>query len=98
LLTGKYQRGEPPPDGTRMAIPGRAAALAEAPFDEIEALAEFASARGHTLLELAIAGVAAQPGVSGVIAGATTPAQVRANARAAEWTLDPAELDQLPVG
>jgi aryl-alcohol dehydrogenase-like predicted oxidoreductase len=87
LLTGKYRRGEPPPAGTRLAdwsLP-----VPEDPWDELERLDAFARERGHTLLELAIAGLASQPGVSSVIAGATTPQQVRANAAAAAWQLSP---------
>ena len=91
LLTGKYRRGEPPP-GTRLA--GRPEALTDEVFDRVEALEAFAQARGHTLLELAIAGLASQPGVASVIAGATKPEQVRANA-AAEWELSADNLAAL---
>jgi aryl-alcohol dehydrogenase-like predicted oxidoreductase len=93
LLTGKYRRGEPPPEGTRLAhwsLP-----VPEDPWDELERLDAFARERGHTLLELAIAGLASRPGVSSVIAGATTPEQVRANAAAADWQLSPDELAAL---
>ncbi len=55
-------------------------------------LDRFARARGHTLLELAFSWLAAEPTVASVIAGASTPDQVRANARAAEWTLSAEEL------
>jgi aryl-alcohol dehydrogenase-like predicted oxidoreductase len=96
LLTGKFRRGEPAPTGTRLAAtPQR---LGDAAFDRVEALAAFAAARDHTLLELAFAGLAAQPGVASVIAGAMTPEQVRANAAAGEWELgagDRAELEAL---
>ena len=90
LLTGKYRRGEPPPPGTRLA--GRPEALTDEAFDRIEALEAFAGERGHTLLELAIAWLASQPGVCSVIASATSPEQVRANAAAAEWRLTGEEL------
>jgi aryl-alcohol dehydrogenase-like predicted oxidoreductase len=101
LLTGKYRRGEPPPPGTRLATwfdpEERAEAMAPEVFDRIEALADFAEARGHTLLELAFAWLLAQTPVASVIAGATTPAQVAANAAAGEWELAPADLlDALP--
>lgn len=88
LLTGKYRRGDPAPAGARLAgreIPG-------ATFDRLEALERFAAARGHTLLELAVAGLAAQPAVASVITGATTPEQIRANVAAAEWRLDAGDL------
>ena len=93
LLTGKYRRGEPPPQGTRLS--GRSEALSDSAFDRIEALEAFAQERGHTLLELAIAGLASQPGVASVISGATTPEQVRANAAAADWELSADDLAAL---
>ena len=93
LLTGKYRRGEPPPSGTRLS--GRSEVFSDAAFDRIEALETFARERGHTLLELAIAGLASQPGVASVIAGATTPEQVRANAAAADWELSADDLAAL---
>jgi aryl-alcohol dehydrogenase-like predicted oxidoreductase len=93
LLTGKYRRGEPPPEGTRLANwPVR---VPEDPWDEIDRLDGFARDRGHTLLELAIAALASRPGVASVIAGATTPEQVRANAAAAAWQLSADELAAL---
>lgn len=85
LLTGKYRRGEEPPPGSRLE--SRREALSDEAFDEVERLEAFAEARGHSLLELAIAGLAAQPAVASVIAGATSPDQVRQNAAAAEWEL-----------
>lgn len=86
LLTGKYRRGEEAPAGTRLAAGNQAARLAGADWDRIEALQRFADDRGITLLELAIGGLAGHPGVSSVIAGATRPEQVAANAAAGEWT------------
>jgi aryl-alcohol dehydrogenase-like predicted oxidoreductase len=91
LLTGKYRRGEPPPDGTRLA--GRE--IDQAQFDGIETHARFADERGHSLGELAIAALASTPGIDSVIAGATKPEQVRANAAAASWHLSPEELSEL---
>ncbi len=93
LLSGKFRRGEPPPPGTRLA--GRPELLTDAAFDRLEALAAFAGDRGHTLLELAIAALASQPGVASVIAGAMSAEQVRANAAAAEWELGAEELEAL---
>jgi aryl-alcohol dehydrogenase-like predicted oxidoreductase len=85
LLTGKYRRGEPAPAGTRLAM--RPERLTEEVFDELEALEAFAKERGHTLLELAFGGLLAQPAVASVIAGATKPEQVRANAASGQWEL-----------
>ena len=94
LLTGKYRRGEPPPAGTRLS--GRPEALTDEAFDRIEALEAFVQTRGHSLLELAIAWLAAQDGVGSVICGATTPEQVQANAGAGDWTLTADDLVAVP--
>jgi aryl-alcohol dehydrogenase-like predicted oxidoreductase len=83
LLTGKYRRGEPHPEGTRLH--GRDDVLTEETFDRLEALEGFAEERGLTLLQVAIGGLLAQPAISSVIAGATKPEQVRANVAAAGW-------------
>jgi aryl-alcohol dehydrogenase-like predicted oxidoreductase len=91
LLTGKYRRGEPRPQGTRLE--GRE--IDDATFDRLEALEAFARERGRSLLELAIGALASQPGVPSVIAGATSGEQVRANAAAADWELTPDELAEL---
>jgi aryl-alcohol dehydrogenase-like predicted oxidoreductase len=89
VLTGKYRRGEPPPPGTRLAgQPTRASEmLTDATFAVVERLEAVAREREHTMLELAIAALAARPAVSSVIAGATSPEQVRSNAKAADWEL-----------
>jgi aryl-alcohol dehydrogenase-like predicted oxidoreductase len=96
LLTGKYRRGEQPPEGARLH--GRPDALTDEAFDRVEALERFAAERGRTLLEVAVGGLAARPAVASVIAGATKPDQVRANAAAGEWVPsdeDLAALDRL---
>ena len=94
LLTGKYRRGEAAPEGTRLA--GRGEVADAARFDVVEALERFAAERGLTLLDVAIAGLAAQPGVASVIAGATKPEQVRANAAAVlSWSPSPEDLRAL---
>ncbi|MGH8917701.1 MAG: aldo/keto reductase [Actinomycetes bacterium] len=81
LLTGKYRRDQPAPQGTRLA--GRPVAAAS--YDTVEALTAFADSRGVGLLDVAIGGLAARPVVSSVIAGATRPEQVRANVAAGAW-------------
>ncbi|MFC4555112.1 aldo/keto reductase [Georgenia faecalis] len=83
LLTGKYRRGEPARPDTRLAR--RPERLAVADFDRIEALQALADRCGVTLLDVAIGGLAAQPGVASVIAGARRPEQVHANAAAGAW-------------
>jgi aryl-alcohol dehydrogenase-like predicted oxidoreductase len=95
LLTGKYRRGAAAPDGSRLGAPGREAVLAEANFDLVEALEAFAAARSITLLDVAIGGLAAQPAVASVIAGATTREQVEANVAAGEWRPSLEELAEL---
>jgi aryl-alcohol dehydrogenase-like predicted oxidoreductase len=83
LLTGKYRRGQPPPPGSRLA--DRPDRLTDEVFDTIEALEKFAADRGVTLLDVAIGWLVARPQIASVIAGATSPDQVRANASAASW-------------
>ncbi|RZT81123.1 aryl-alcohol dehydrogenase-like predicted oxidoreductase [Micromonospora violae] len=86
LLTGKYKREAQPPAGSRLSGGGRyAERLAAADWDTIEAIEAYAAERGLTMLQVAIGGLAAQPAVTSVIAGATTPEQVRANAAAGTW-------------
>jgi aryl-alcohol dehydrogenase-like predicted oxidoreductase len=80
LLTGKYRRGEVASEG-RLA--GREIAAEQ--WDRVEALQRLADERGASLLEVAIGGLLAMPPVTCVIAGATTPEQVRANAAAGAW-------------
>jgi aryl-alcohol dehydrogenase-like predicted oxidoreductase len=91
LLTGKYRRDAPAPTGTRLA--GRE--LDDEMYGTLEALTAFAAERGHTLLELAVGAVAARPGVSSVLTGATSPGQIVANAAAGSWQLSPADLAAL---
>lgn len=100
LLSGKYRRGEPLPEGTRLA--GSQGAqdryLTEHNWTVVENLRDFAEARGHSLLDLAFAWLLAQDVTSSVIAGATRPEQVEANVAAAAWVLTPeerAEVDRL---
>jgi aryl-alcohol dehydrogenase-like predicted oxidoreductase len=95
LLTGKYRRGEQPPEGSRLAADSQAARLAGADWDRIEALEDYARERGVSVLDVAIGGLAAQRGVASVIAGATRPEQVRANVRAGLWRPSPADLAAL---
>lgn len=96
LLTGKYRRGQEAPGDSRAALdPTRSQWLAEADWDRIETLEAYAAARDLEVLDVAIAGLAAQPGVSSVISGATRGAQVRRNAAALAWQPTPADLEEL---
>lgn len=85
LLTGKYRRGEQAPEGTRLAGPMGQRALTDDNFERVEALEKVAAERGVSLLHVAIGGLAAQPAVCSVIAGATSPEQVKANVEAGTW-------------
>ncbi|HEY6745345.1 MAG TPA: aldo/keto reductase [Mycobacteriales bacterium] len=94
LLTGKYERDVPPPPGTRLG--DRKRDLYEhAPWDVIESLRAYADRRGLSMLDVAIGGLAAQPAVISVIAGATSAEQLRANAAAGEWEPDEDDLAEL---
>ncbi|GAB3367655.1 aldo/keto reductase [Micromonospora halotolerans] len=96
LLTGKYKRDEAPPAGSRLSGGGRyAQRLAAADWDTIEAIEAYAAERGISMLQVAIGGLAARPAVTSVIAGATTPEQVRANAEAGTWQPTDEDLDAL---
>ena len=93
LLTGKYRRGEAPPEGARLSAESWAQrSLTDSNFDAVEKLEEYAQAHGHTLLELAFSWLASKPYVGSVIAGATKPEQVAANAAAASWKLSAEEM------
>jgi aryl-alcohol dehydrogenase-like predicted oxidoreductase len=93
LLTGKYRRGEAAPAGTRLAAADVVGS--DEQFERVEALEAFAAARGIGLVDVAIAGLATQPAVGSVIAGATKPEQVRANVAALSWQPSPEDLAEL---
>jgi aryl-alcohol dehydrogenase-like predicted oxidoreductase len=97
FLTGKYRRGEAPPEGTRLAGAGPMAAriMNERNWAIVEQLEQFARDRGKTVLDVALAWLAAQPAVDCVIAGATRPEQVEANVRALEWKMSPEEVAEV---
>ncbi|THD71105.1 aldo/keto reductase [Phenylobacterium sp.] len=97
LLSGKYKRGEAPPEGTRLAAwgPRGQAALNDKNFDKVEKLEAWAGERGHTILELAFAWLLGHEVVSSVIAGATTPEQVKTNAATSGWTLTPEDVKEV---
>jgi aryl-alcohol dehydrogenase-like predicted oxidoreductase len=97
ILSGKYQRGEPVPPGSRLLVWGQECRLTDETFDLVDRLSGFANERGITLLDVAIGGLAAQPTVASVIAGATTAEQVQANVRAARWSPSAEDLAKLDV-
>jgi aryl-alcohol dehydrogenase-like predicted oxidoreductase len=97
FLTGKYKRGQPMPAGARLNTAKHLADryITDANWAIVESLENFCAQRGRTLLDLAIAWLAARPQISSVIAGATKPEQVEQNVRAAEWTLSAEELAEV---
>ena len=94
FLTGKYRRGQPAPEGTRLSENDRGT-LTGRNFDILERLEVFASERSHTILELAFAWLLANPMVSSVIAGATRPEQVEGNAASADWSLTDEDVEEV---
>ncbi len=97
LLSGKYEKGKDIPAGTRYARMDRFGEtyMTEENWVIVDKLTVFATARGHTLLELAFAWLLARPYLSSVIAGATRPEQVAQNAHAAAWKLTPGEVAEV---
>lgn len=97
LLTGKYVRGEPAPEGTRLANAGARAggALSDHNFDRLEALTNFADERSRTLLELAFGWLLSFEEVSSVIAGATREEQIQGNVEGAGMRLDADEMREV---
>jgi aryl-alcohol dehydrogenase-like predicted oxidoreductase len=95
LLSGKYRAGKPTPQGTRLSAPGsgpRARFLNEPNLAVAEKLEDYAHKQGHSLLELAFSWLLSHRAVASVIAGASTPLQVKANAAAANWQLSADDL------
>lgn len=95
LLTGKYRRGAAAPEGSRLGHEAQAHRLLNADFDRVEALEEYAGERGLNILTVALGGLAAQPAVASVIAGATRPEQITANVEAGLWEPTPEDLEAL---
>jgi aryl-alcohol dehydrogenase-like predicted oxidoreductase len=96
LLTGKYRVGRAVPSGTRIAeMEYFQRALTPERLERVESLAQYAESHGRRLLDLAISWLMTRPPVASVIAGATSPEQVKRNALAATWRLSPDELDDL---
>ena len=95
LLSGKYRRGQPPPKGSRIGSGWHDELMTGENIDVVEKLITFAESRGHTILELAFSWLLSRPMISSVIAGATSPEQIRANAQAGDWIMTDAELDEI---
>jgi aryl-alcohol dehydrogenase-like predicted oxidoreductase len=90
LLAGRYKRGEPAPEGSKLS--GSSGRLENADFDRIERFEAYAAERGLSPVQVAIGGLAAQPAVASVIAGASKADQVVTNAEAGQWEPTPEDL------
>ena len=96
FLTGKYERGKPPPPGSRGENTRAVRELmTEANYNTVVRLATWAEARGRGVNELAQAWLLAQPQVCSVISGATKAQQVVSNAKASDWQLTAEELKEI---
>ena len=97
LLSGKYAAGQAPPAGTRLERWGERAkgVMTDRNFGVIDALNRWASDHDHSVLDLAVAWLLADPVIPSVIAGATSPEQVRANAAAGSWRLSAAQRSEV---
>lgn len=95
LLTGKYRQGHAAPEGSRLQSDRFKPSLNDENLAIVEALIQFAEARGHTILELAFSWLASRPTVASVIAGATSVKQIESNATAANWKLSEADLAEV---
>jgi len=97
LLTGKYKRGKPLPDGARLTYTKASAErfLIDRNWTKVEQLESFCSERGHSLIELAFAWLAARQPVASIIAGATRPEQIDANVKAVAWQLTATEIAEV---
>ncbi len=98
LLTGKYRQDTDLPEGTRLAaMPDdqRERFMSDPTLVKVERLRDHAESHGHTLLELAISWLTSNAIVPSVIAGATKPEQVHANAAAASWQMSQAERSEI---
>jgi aryl-alcohol dehydrogenase-like predicted oxidoreductase len=97
LLSGKYRKGAPPPEGARLTTGEDyfKDKLTDAALSTVEDLIAFTAARRHTILDLAFSWLLSHAPVASVIAGATSRSQVEANAKAAAWTLSASDLEEL---
>jgi len=95
VLSGKYRKGKPAPPGSRIGSGWNSDILTPQNLQIVESLIAFAASKRHTILELAISWLACHNVVASVIAGATKPEQVRANAKAASWKLSDDEMRQV---
>jgi aryl-alcohol dehydrogenase-like predicted oxidoreductase len=98
LLSGKYQSKEPPPSGTRFSL-GKTGELyrerywQQAQFEAVDNLRTFFQGRGKSLVQVAIAWVLGQPGITSAIVGASRPEQLDDSLAAVDLALDDEERE-----
>jgi aryl-alcohol dehydrogenase-like predicted oxidoreductase len=99
LLTGKYRRGQEPPEGARFSDaasnPIYRRRLNDRIYDVVEPLEEMAQAKGITLSQLSLAWVLQQPGVTSPIIGPRTMEQYEDNMKALDVEFAEDELKQI---
>jgi voltage-dependent potassium channel beta subunit len=99
MLTGKYKRGEVPPNGSRGATESTSRLInrfmTDENFDKLEKLEEVAKRRGVSMSQLALSWILRQPNVSSAIIGASKPAQILENVKAVDITLSAEELSEI---
>ncbi|WP_294393761.1 aldo/keto reductase [uncultured Sphingomonas sp.] len=97
LLSGKYRRGQPQPEGTRMVKGWTEPPVRdeEAFFDIVDVVVEIAGARGVSAAQVALAWLLTRPGISSLVIGARNEAQLAENLKAAELKLSTEEIDRL---
>jgi aryl-alcohol dehydrogenase-like predicted oxidoreductase len=92
LLTGKYRRGRPAPEGSRLQSRFETEPFTDEKLALVESLLQYATSRGRTLLELAVSWLVMRPVVASAIIGATSSEQVKSNVAAGGWRLTEREL------
>jgi aryl-alcohol dehydrogenase-like predicted oxidoreductase len=95
MLSGKYRKGQPAPEGSRIGSGWHSELLTDKNLDVVEKLIEFAKGCDRTILDLAFSWLLTRPMVASVIAGATSADQVRANANAGTWHLSDLDLETI---
>jgi aryl-alcohol dehydrogenase-like predicted oxidoreductase len=95
MLTGRYRRGETPPEGSRMSLDYFRQFSTDEDFDRVEKLEAWSAERGRGVTEVALSWLASQPEVASVIAGASRAEQVKDNAAATRTDLSPGEIAEI---
>ena len=97
LLSGKYRRGQPAPEGGRNFADWKEPPIRDEPrlYDIIELLVTIGEEHGASAAEVALAWLLRRPAVASVVIGATTEAQLRMNLKASDLHLTDADMDRL---